>query len=325
MTRIAVLGDTMLGRLCADRAATADAADLLGERVRAALGAADLVVANLECCISARGRRWPAPGKPYFFRAPPAAAGLLASLGVDVVTLANNHALDYGRDALLDTLEHLAGAGVRTVGAGPTRAAARRPLTVEVGGTKVTIIAVADHPADYAAGVGTPGTAYADLSRGLPAWLQRSTVEAAQTSDVVLVTPHWGPNMTTAPVPHVRAAAAGLAAAGATVIAGHSAHVFHGVSWEQGTCILWDLGDFVDDYAVDPRLRNDLGLLWTIELDGAEPRAVEALPLRLQTCRTDAAAGDDAEWIGRRLARACESLGTSLERRPATGTLRCSR
>ncbi|MER3412534.1 MAG: poly-gamma-glutamate biosynthesis protein, partial [Thermoleophilia bacterium] len=77
-------------------------------------------------------------------------------------------------------------------------------------------------------------------------------------ADLVLVTPHWGPNMAVEPVPHVRRAACELVEAGASLVAGHSAHVFQGV---QGR-VLYDLGDFLDDYRVDPELRNDLGLLW---------------------------------------------------------------
>ena len=80
--------------------------------------AADAFVCNLECCISERGSRFPDRRKPFFFRAPPEAVELLVLLGTDCVTLANNHALDYGFDALVDTLDHLAAAGIATVGAG---------------------------------------------------------------------------------------------------------------------------------------------------------------------------------------------------------------
>jgi hypothetical protein len=69
---------------------------LVAPEVRDALGEADLVGLNLECCISERGRPWEAPGKPFFFRAPPRAGELLALLATDCVTLANSHALDYG-------------------------------------------------------------------------------------------------------------------------------------------------------------------------------------------------------------------------------------
>src|SRR4029453_6436792 len=136
-----------------------------------AVRAADLIVANLECCISTRGRRWPAAGKPFFFRAPPSAVELLALLGVGCVTLANNHALDFGAEALLDTLEHLAAAGIRAVGAGPDLDQAPRPAVLEAAGTRLAVVGVSDHPADYAAGPRRPGIAFAPPLRGVPAWL----------------------------------------------------------------------------------------------------------------------------------------------------------
>jgi hypothetical protein len=93
---VALAGDTMLGRGAARALATTPPQALVALEVRDALGEADLVVLNLECCISERGRPWEAHGRPFFFRAPPRAVELLALLGTDCVTLANNHALDYG-------------------------------------------------------------------------------------------------------------------------------------------------------------------------------------------------------------------------------------
>src|SRR5207247_7845928 len=124
----------------------------------------------------------------------------------------------------------------------------------------------------------------------------------------VLVTPHWGPNMTPQPLPHVRRAAGELVAAGATLVAGHSAHVFHGV---EGS-VLFDLGDFLDDYAVDPVLRNDLGLLFLVTLDRDGPVRLEAVPLRLDFCFTRPAEGEDAAWIRRRFREACLAMGTDV-------------
>lgn len=321
MVRIAIAGDTMLGRLCRDTVASGDPAAAFSDEIRAVVSEADLFLANLECCISDRGERWPDPRKPFFFRAPPAAATLLAELGVDVVTLANNHALDYGTEALLDTVEHLHAAGIGVVGAGVDVRAARTAITVEAGGVRAAIIALTDHPLDYAAGRTSPGVAYADLAAGVPDWV--STLVEDAEADIVIVTPHWGPNMTSTPVPHVRAAAETLVGQGVTAVAGHSAHVFHGVAWRGQTCLLYDLGDFYDDYAVDPLLRNDLGVLWTLHVDGAQPVAVDALPLRLDTCRTVVATGDDARWIAQRLHDACASFGTVVERPAGERFLRC--
>jgi poly-gamma-glutamate capsule biosynthesis protein CapA/YwtB (metallophosphatase superfamily) len=304
---VALAGDTMLGRGVARTLARTPPDALVAPEVLAALDQADLVVLNLECCISERGRPWDAPGKPFFFRAPPRAVELLVLLGVDCVTLANNHALDYGFDALADTLDHLTGAGIVTVGAGADLEEARRPALLADGELRVAVVGVTDHPPDFAAGPDRPGVAFADLARRVPDWLLE-TVRTAD-ADAVMVMPHWGPNMTTEPVRHVRRAAAMLVEAGATLVAGHSAHVPHGVAGP----VLYDLGDFLDDYRVDPRLRNDLGLLFLATLDARGPTRLEALPLKLEFCHTRLAAGEDAAWMRRRFRTACAALGTTVE------------
>ena len=304
--KIALAGDTMLGRSVAAALVSAPPASLVADEVVAVAREADLFVLNLECCISERGSPWPDPRKPFFFRAPPAAVETLAHLSVDCVTLANNHALDFGPEALLDTFAHLEAAGIAWVGAGKDADEARAPVVLEARRFRLGILAVSDHPADYAAGPGRPGIAFADLRRAVPDWLLAGVREL--DADAVLVTPHWGPNMTPEPLPYVRRAAAALVESGATLVAGHSAHVFHGVEGR----VLYDLGDFLDDYATDPELRNDLGLLFLVTLDADGPRRLEAVPLKLEYCRTRVADGEEAAWIRRRFRRACAALGTDV-------------
>jgi len=310
--RIAFMGDTMLGRGVGreiDRRGTGRG--LLAPEVVEAAQAADLVVLNLECCVSERGEPWLEPGHLFFFRAPPPAVECLAELGVGCVTLANNHALDFGPLALLDTLDHLARAGIACVGAGANTSEARRPAVLSVRGVEVAVLGVTDHPADFAAGPDRPGVAYANLwDEPVPGWLVDEVAAARQRADVVVVTPHWGPNMVTSPLPHVRAAAARLVEAGATLVAGHSAHVFHGAA----PPILFDLGDFIDDYAVDPVLRNDLGLLWTVTMGSEGLTRIECLPLAMRGRRTHAAGGRDGAWIEHRLRSACAALGSTVRR-----------
>jgi poly-gamma-glutamate synthesis protein (capsule biosynthesis protein) len=291
--RVALAGDTMLGRKVAEALGRGPAQSLVDPELAEIVRDADLVVLNLECCISERGE--PA-AKRFTFRAPPAAVETLAYLGVDCVSLANNHVLDYGTTALLDTFEHLRAAGIAWAGAGADVDEARAPATVD----GFRIVAFGDHPRDFAAGWRRPGIAHADLQRGIPDWIRESARGA-------LVTPHWGPNMTSEPRPYVRAAADDLRDAGATLVAGHSAHVFHGVEGN----VLYDVGDFLDDYAVDRELRNDLGLLFLVELDPA-PRRIEAVPLKLEYCHTRLAVGDDAAWIRRRFRGACAAFGTEV-------------
>jgi poly-gamma-glutamate capsule biosynthesis protein CapA/YwtB (metallophosphatase superfamily) len=309
--RLALAGDTMLGRGVAERLGEAPPESLFAPEVVEAVRAADLCIVNLECCVSERGV--PAPGRTFHFRAPPAAAEALAYLGVDCVTLANNHALDFGPEALLDTFEHLHAAGIGWVGAGEDEEHARLPVLLEAGGERLRIAAFADHPAEYAAGRGRPGIAFVNLAtRKLPDWLPGSpSAREDRGSAPVLVCPHWGPNMVQEPQPDVSRAAEALVRAGATLVAGHSAHVFHGVAGR----VLFDLGDFVDDYRVDPVLRNDLGLLWFVDLAGGELSSVEALPLKLDYCHTRVAEGEDAAWIARRLIDSCRTLGTHARER----------
>lgn len=303
---IALAGDTMLGRGVARALESVPPSTLLAREVAAAVHEADLVLLNLECCISTRGERWPDPWKPFFFRAPPAAVELLVDLGVDCVTLANNHALDFGTAALADTLDLLHDAGIETVGAGTELDEARRPAVLEANGFRLAVVGVTDHPPDFAARRNAPGVAFARLDEGIPDWL--SEVISSLHADAVLVTPHWGPNMIERPLPEIRTAAARLLDRGATVIAGHSAHVFHGVEGP----VLYDLGDFIDDYTTHPALRNDLGLLFLLTLHGDGPIRLEALPLKLDYCHTRLADEDDAEWVRQRFTRACNELGTPV-------------
>jgi poly-gamma-glutamate capsule biosynthesis protein CapA/YwtB (metallophosphatase superfamily) len=292
--RLALAGDTMLGRGVARELARRPAESLVTAEIAELTRAADVCVLNLECCISERGQ--PAP-KTFTFRAPPTAVETLAYLGVDCVTLANNHALDYGVEALLDTFAHLRDVGIRCAGAGADVEQARAPLVLD----GLQVVAFSDHPAAFAAGPDRPGIAYADIRGGMPDWL-------LELAACALVLPHWGPNMTSAPLPFVRAAARGLCEAGATLVAGTSAHVFQGVEGR----VLYDLGDFVDDYAVDRRLRNDLGLLFLVDLEPDGPRRIEAVPLRLEYAHTRLAHGREADWIRRRFHEACAALGTEV-------------
>jgi poly-gamma-glutamate capsule biosynthesis protein CapA/YwtB (metallophosphatase superfamily) len=306
--RLALGGDTMLGRKVAARLRRAGPESLFASEVVEAARDADLMIVNLECCISERGA--PAPHRVFHFRAPPIAADALAHLGVDCVTLANNHALDYGPEALADTLECLRAAGIDAVGAGADEEAARGSLLLEANGERLRAIAFSDHPAEYAAQADHPGIAHADLwRRRLPDWLLESV--RPKDGETVLVCAHWGPNMVAVPVAEVRRAAEALTGAGAALIAGHSAHAFQGVAG----CALFDLGDFVDDYRVDPRLRNDLGLLWFVDMRGSELVRIEALPLELDYCHTQLARGRDREWITTRFIKACADLGTHAEER----------
>jgi len=304
----------MLGRGVAARLSTDDhPAPVWSDDVIRICALCDALFCNLECCISERGTPTARiAGKPFFFRGPPAATDVLAAVGVDAVALANNHALDYEAEALADTLEHLSRAGIAAAGAGPSADAARRGVVVAAHGARVGLLSVTDHPAEYAAGADSWGVAFAELPSGLPGWVEAELSRLAGEADLVVAFPHWGPNMTVRPDRRQRRRARELLAAGADLVAGHSAHVFHGVELVEGRPVLYDLGAALDDYAVDPDLRNDLGLL-ALWRPGGEP-ALELVGLHVHHCHTDLARGAAADWIAARLSRACAELGTSPKR-----------
>jgi poly-gamma-glutamate capsule biosynthesis protein CapA/YwtB (metallophosphatase superfamily) len=314
MATIGLMGDVMLGRRVAERLAHVHPHELWSPELIELTAGLDLMVVNLECCISEGGQ--PTEGvrsKPFFFRAPPAAVSSLQAIGVDAATLANNHALDFGPDALADTLTHLETGGIATVGAGEGPDRARAGTVLEGGELRLGLVAVSDHPREFAAAPDAHGIAYADLRRGAPDWLVAEIRRLKLTCDVVLAFPHWGPNMTVRPAPWQRDLARALLESGADVVAGHSAHVFHGLELVGRHFVAYDLGDALDDYAIDRKLRNDLGLLalWHVDETGA---SVELVGLHLDYCFTELASGPDAEWIAARLEQACSELHTRIER-----------
>jgi poly-gamma-glutamate capsule biosynthesis protein CapA/YwtB (metallophosphatase superfamily) len=302
----------MLGRGVAEALHAIDPADVWAPEVRELAAECALVVANLECCVSERGEPTERiPGKPFFFRAPPSAVGSLRAIGAGAVGLANNHALDYESEALDDTLRLVREAGIEVAGAGNIRAA-RSGVVLGVAGKRIGLLALSDHPLEFAAGSDSVGIAYAELDRGLPSWVADELRRLKGDCELVVAFPHWGPNMTSGPARWQRRAAASLQDAGADLVAGHSAHTFHGVGWSARGPLLYDLGDALDDYAIDSRLRNDLGVfaLWR---PGGGERELELVGLRLDYCHTRLAEGADAEWIAARLADACRKLGTTAE------------
>ncbi|NMH99176.1 CapA family protein [Pseudonocardia acidicola] len=304
--KLALAGETVLGGRAGERLAARAPSALIAEEVVAIAREADLLLLSLGCAISGHGRPRSDAQAPFLFCAPPAAAEVLSYLGVDCVTLASKHMLDFGVDALLDTFRYLEAAGIPWVGAGADGAAAWSPLMLERGGVSVGVVAVTDEPAQGAAGPHRPGVAFADLVDGPPAELLKIVGEIS--ADVVVVAPRWGPSFVTAPVPHVQRAAAAFREAGAGLVAGCSAHSVHGV----GDGILYSLGDFLRVAVTDPEASNDLGLLFLVTVDEGRPTRLEAVPLALDHCHTRLADPVETAWSARLFRSACAALGTTV-------------
>lgn len=307
--RIAFIGDVMLGRLVNRVLRTRPPASIWGD-VLPVLRGADACFANLECVLSDRGEPW--PGKRFVFRSDRKNVAVLQAARITAVSLANNHVLDFGDDALRDLLETLDAAGIAHAGAGRNLAEARRPATVTIGPLRCAFVAVTDNEPGWEASPTEPGIFFApcDLADGRFQVLLAIVEEAAATHDLVIVSYHWGPNWGERPLPeHVRAGRA-LIAAGARIVYGHSAHVTRGIEFYLGGAILYSCGDFVDDYAVDEVERNDESFVFVAMLEGrtlVEFVLVPTVIADFQARRSDPLrAARQCE----RMRRLCAELGT---------------
>lgn len=227
-------------------------------KTKAILEQADVAIANCEGTFTTRGER--GDGK-FAFRGRPALARALALGGVDVATLANNHAMDWGAVGLLDTLKHLERVGVRAVGAGATRSEAREPLILEVNGLKLGILAykgtsiesVDQRDPEMVEDYPHPTIAFCDFDAPCLFRMVRQDVAAlTRRADLIVVAFHWGQELSYEPLAFQVALAHAAVEAGADAVIGHHPHVLQGVESYLGAPIFYSLGNFVFGGKWDP-------------------------------------------------------------------------
>lgn len=260
------------------------------------LAAADLAVVNLETAVTDRGT--PAP-KTYLFRTDDRAFDVLADAGVDAVSLANNHAMDYGVLGLHDTLTAAEDAGVQVIGAGRDEDAAYAPLRTTVDGLDVSVLAVTDVLDTFAidawvARGDRPGMASAKGTD--EARLLRAVRQEAAAADVVVVVAHWGREYEACPTDRQIQLADALAEAGADAVVGSHAHVpLPAERRPDGVYVHYGLGNFVF-YAFREPARSSGVLTLEVGADGVQDarwqpmRITDGLPYPTGP-QQDAAAG----------------------------------
>lgn len=307
-------GDVMLGR-GVRQAILRHGPDYPLAPVAGLMRGAELALVNLECALTASTTRWDGVPKGFYFGAPPAAIGTLTNAGVDLVSLANNHALDFGVAGLRDTLRALHGAGIDAAGAGSMLAAARAVVVLDRGPVRFGMAAFCNHQADFAAQPGRAGIAYIDLDDEPAALaLLRAALAALRRRavDWPILSLHWGPNMVARPSPQFRRLAHAAVGMGWKMVFGHSAHVFQGIEIADGCPILYAAGDLVDDYQVDRVLRNDHQLLFELELTRERLRRLTLHPVLIDACQAQFARGEDFRWIAHRMTTLCAEFGTRV-------------
>jgi poly-gamma-glutamate capsule biosynthesis protein CapA/YwtB (metallophosphatase superfamily) len=247
-------------------------------RVAPALRQGDFVFGQLEAPISDRGAR--NPEAKLAMRCEPAMARAAADAGFGVMSCAGNHCLDFGPEALIDTLVHGEAAGLALCGAGPDLDSARQPAILERGGVRLGVVAVSSIlPAGYDAGAhragcapmrafthyemiepdqpGTPPRVHTFPHRGDLARLAEDIALARQAADVVALSIHWGIHLVPADIAdYQRDVAAAAIQAGCDVVLGHHPHILKGVEFIAGKPVFYSLGNFAIEQpqAFDPAI-----------------------------------------------------------------------
>lgn len=283
--------------------------DALGELARVD---PDVRLANLETAVTDRGDPWPRKGIHY--RMHPGNVPVLRAAGLDACSLGNNHAMDWGRDGLRDTLAALREAGIGVAGAGEDREQARAPAVCPGEGGRVLVFGLASPtagvPREWAAGPDRSGVALLpEISRSSADRLADRILDRRGPGDRVVVSVHWGSNWGYRVPDAQRAFARRLAERGAAdVVHGHSSHHPKGLEIHRGRLLLYGCGDFLNDYegiSGHEEFRPDLTLMYFPVLDsaGGHLRSLHMTPMRIRRFRLERASREDARWLRDRLAR----------------------
>ncbi len=255
--RMVFVGDIMLSRKVGElMAAKKDTAFPFASTTEL-ISSADIAFANLESPVSTGGIR---SGSIYSFRANPKALEDVKLAGFDVVSIANNHIWDYGKQAFLDTLAHLSESGIAAVGGGANYGEAHAPGIFSVGKTNIAFLAYTNLlPASLGRASSTPAIARYDDDI-----LKIDIALAKELSNFVIVSFHWGEEYQTKHNKEQERVAHLAIDAGANLVVGHHPHVVQEVEEYNGGTIAYSLGNFVFDQNFSEDTKQGLVLLVTL-------------------------------------------------------------
>lgn len=246
-------------------------------KVASDLQKADLVFANLESVISDKGEK---QGSIYSFRADPKTLGGLAFSGIDIVSVANNHSLDYGPEALLDSQERLQEKGISPVGGGATKKEAHAPVVKTIQGTSIAILAYTSLGSPlWQAGERNPGIAWMD-DANLPQ-LKKDIKSAKELSDIVVISFHFGDEYQKEPTATQRLLSTSAIDYGADLVVGHHPHVVGPLVKYNAGWIAYSLGNFVFDQSFSPETME--GMLLQVQIK--EKGITSVMPLSIEISR----------------------------------------
>jgi poly-gamma-glutamate synthesis protein (capsule biosynthesis protein) len=311
--KLLLVGDVMFGRLVNERLRTEPAAYPWGDTLPL-FRQADWRGCNLECVISDHGSPWARSPKMFHFRSDAKNLAVLQAAGIDAVSLANNHTLDFNHRGMIEMLRLLDGSHIAHSGAGLNWKEASRPAITEARGTRIGLLSFTDNEPGWEAGDDHSGTFYVavDTRDERTEKLLSAVRSARREVDLLVIAAHWGGNWGFQPPAAHRALAHDLVRAGADVIFGHSAHVCRGIEIFERRLILYSTGDFVDDYAVDPVERNDRSWAFELHADARRITSLHLYPTVIRDCQARLAGGGEAREMVATMKDLCARLMTAL-------------
>jgi poly-gamma-glutamate synthesis protein (capsule biosynthesis protein) len=292
--------------------------DALGELERAI---PDVRIINLETSVTDSRDFWP---KAVNYAMSPQNVRALTAARIDCCALANNHAMDFGRAGLVETLDTLERAGLAVAGAGYDLTGAQAPaIKIVTPECRVLVFAfgsiTSGIPPEWAAAPGKPGIRLlAELSSRTVDEVASAVWSVRKPGDVVVASIHWGSNWGYAIPPEETAFAHGLIeVAGVDVVHGHSSHHPKAIELHHGKLILYGCGDFIDDYegiGGFREFRSDLTLTFLPTIDRSTGRLAQLvmIPFRLKKLRLNRASHDDALWLCTMFDREGKAFGTQF-------------
>lgn len=234
-------GDILLSSYVLQNYESSGIQGILSENLRNEMTQAQLAVANEEFPFSTGGSQ--APDKQFTFRVAPSYVKLFQEMGIDVVSLANNHALDYGIQALQDTFSTLDDAGIAYIGAGDTQERAAQPFVIELEGKKFAVLAASRVIPEVSWNIENqqPGMLCTYDGTALCEAIQK----AKESCDYVAVYVHWGIERENTPQDYQRSLGKSYIDAGADLVIGSHPHVLQGVEYYNGKPIVYSLGNYI--------------------------------------------------------------------------------
>lgn len=360
--QILFAGDVMLGRLVNKVLANAQFTYVWGDTIDI-IKRADFSLINLECPVSSKGKEWNKTFKVFHFRANLDAIQVLNSASIDYVSLANNHILDYDIEGLLDTLDILDKNNISHSGAGRNLKEAVKPAIIEKklkpkpsnnhdsyynvdneevnnndskNTIRIGLISLTDNEPEWEAKYDLPGINYIPTTLDPDTYyyrLQNYIENTKKQSDLVIVSSHVGPHFRETPSTKYVNFAHKIIDFGADIYWGHSNHMPQGIELykhnDNNKIILYDCGDFIDDYAIDSNYRNDLSFIFLLHFlmdknyklsdnnsnNGnilLQNSMIELIPTKISNFMVNTIPVDDndADLIIKRMAKRCSFLGT---------------